>query len=113
VPHVELAPEEVKLATTLVEASMAKRFDFTRYTDEYTSKVAKLLEDKAAGKKIGPAREREEPVVINLMDALRKSLEGTKHAGSTGNGQRGRKSKTKRRASESKTRREVSRRKTG
>ena len=55
--------------------SSAKRFDFAQYHDTYTSKLRELIEAKAAGKKIVAPRGQEEPHVINLMDALRRSLE--------------------------------------
>jgi DNA end-binding protein Ku len=79
VPDVQVSAEEVKLARTLIEASTAEDFDFAKYRDEYTSQVKELIEAKAAGKKIVAGRTEEEPAVINLMDALRQSLDRAKH----------------------------------
>jgi DNA end-binding protein Ku len=83
IPDVQMSADELKLARTLVEASTAKNFDFGKYKDEYTSQVKKLIEAKAAGKKIVAGSSEEEPAVINLMDALRQSLERTKHKPAT------------------------------
>ena len=79
VPDTPVSAEEVKLARTLVEGSTAEDFDFARYQDEYTGKLTQLIERKAAGKKVVAVRKEEEPAVINLMDALRQSLQATKH----------------------------------
>lgn len=79
VPDVRGTEEEVRLAKTLVEASTAKEFDFDRYRDKYTDEVTKLIEAKAAGKKLVAAPRGEAPPVINLMDALRQSLEQAQH----------------------------------
>jgi DNA end-binding protein Ku len=81
VPHVSVSAEERRLAESLVEASTSKDFDLARYKDEYTAKLTKLIEAKSRGKKITAARKHEEPAVINLMDALRQSLDRAKHRG--------------------------------
>jgi DNA end-binding protein Ku len=69
--------QELELARTLVEASSADKFDFSEYKDLYTERVTKLIEAKSQGKTVrGPHKEKA-PAVINLMDALRKSLKET------------------------------------
>ncbi len=78
IPDVQAAAEEVKLARTLIEGATAEEFDFGKYEDQYTGQVAALIERKAKGKKVVAARKEEEPAVINLMDALRQSLEATR-----------------------------------
>jgi DNA end-binding protein Ku len=77
VTHGAVSAEERRLAETLIEASTAEDFDLARYKDEYTSKLTKLIEAKAKGKKVVAPRSHEEPAVINLMDALRQSLNRT------------------------------------
>jgi DNA end-binding protein Ku len=74
-------PAEIKLAKSLVEASTADEFDFGKYQDEYTEHVRTLIESRAAGKKIVAGRDEEEPAIINLMDALRQSLDEAKTGG--------------------------------
>jgi DNA end-binding protein Ku len=70
-----------KLAQTLVRNWTTDDFDFERYDDEYREKVKDLIQAKSRGKEmIAPEEEEEEPQVINLMDALKKSLEGFKSA---------------------------------
>jgi DNA end-binding protein Ku len=76
----EVSAEERRLAQTLIEASTSEAFDLSRYHDEYTARLAKLIEAHSKGKKIVAEKAHEEPVVINLMDALRQSLDRTRKA---------------------------------
>lgn len=71
------------VATTLIEKKTAE-FDISRFKDNYTSALRELVERKTKAKsaKRVTAGEEEEPVstgdnVIDLMDALKKSLEKT------------------------------------
>lgn len=74
-PETEVPAKEFELARGLVEASTTKHFDLSTYKDQYSGKVLKLIEKKAAdrGIKQSPAAEGA-PAIINLMDALRQSL---------------------------------------
>lgn len=74
VPPTDIAPEELNLVKTLITASTAKEFDFSKYKDHYTENLAKLIEAKVAGKEIVAAPAQEENQVINLMEALRQSV---------------------------------------
>jgi len=69
-----VTPEELKLAKTLIEASTAKKFDFSKYKDVYTEKLTKLIEAKVAGEEIVAPPVHEQAQIINLMDALRQSV---------------------------------------
>jgi DNA end-binding protein Ku len=73
--------EEVRLATMLVDASTKKDFDVTAFKDEYNSQLRDLLEAKVAGREIvaPPMIEHEAPVV-NLMEALKRSVSQSKTA---------------------------------
>lgn len=70
--------EELKLALRLVEALERPAFDPKAFEDTYRARVEKAAREKARGKPI-----REEPAaaprgaVVDLMDALQKSLAGT------------------------------------
>lgn len=75
VPEVEVSAKELALARSLVEASTPEEFDLGTYRDAYTGKLLKLIETKAGPRKKSAGRGHEEPAVINLMDALRKSLD--------------------------------------
>jgi DNA end-binding protein Ku len=73
-PKTEIAPEELKLAKTLITASTAKKFDLGTYKDMYTEKLTQLVEAKIAGKEIVAPPAHEGPQVINLMEALKQSV---------------------------------------
>jgi len=67
--------KELHMAEQLVE-SLAASFDPKKYKDTYREQVLALLERKAAGEEIvaEPAAEEPRGKVVNLMDALAKSL---------------------------------------
>lgn len=66
--------QELSLAKQLIQGSTSK-FDLTAYKDDYQAAVVKLVNAKRKGKPI-PEPEPEAPraKVVNIMDALRKSL---------------------------------------
>jgi DNA end-binding protein Ku len=70
----------VSLAGHILD-SKAGHFDASKFKNEYELALRKLVKRKAAGKRIEPPAEREQPSnVIDLMDALRNSLKGRKAA---------------------------------
>lgn len=79
-PRAKLDKEMVDLASELIERKSGP-FDPEDYDDKYATELKKLIARKAKGEKIVAAPEPEpaESNVINLMDALRKSL-GDKRA---------------------------------
>ncbi len=80
-PHRNLVNEkELKLATTLVE-SLAGKFDPTQYKDTYRENLEKLVAAKAKGKQIAVTPEPKAAKVVDIMEALRKSLSDKKKAG--------------------------------
>jgi DNA end-binding protein Ku len=71
--NVEVKPQEIQLAEQLVK-SLAGPFDPKRYEDEYQKRLLELVEAKAEGKIVeGPGPRKTAPVV-DLMQALQKSL---------------------------------------
>ncbi len=70
----KVTPEERKLAAALVEQSMVEQFDLSGLKDHYTERVTQLIEAKAGGKRIHAPKRAKHAGVINLMDALKKSL---------------------------------------
>src|SRR5262249_57271244 len=73
-----LPRETVKLAEHILDTK-AGHFDPSKFKDEYENALKTLVRRKAKGKTIEVPEERPEPSnVINLMDALRQSVEGTK-----------------------------------
>jgi DNA end-binding protein Ku len=74
----EVSPEELKLAKTLIGASVLEEFDLGKYKDTYNEKLTALIHAKAEGREIVAPPSVEGPKVINLMDALKQSLEEAK-----------------------------------
>ena len=66
--------EELRLASKLIEASTNKKFDITKYEDTYDERLKQLIEAKRDEREVAVAEEVEEAPVINLMDALRRSV---------------------------------------
>jgi DNA end-binding protein Ku len=67
---------EVDLAKMLIDQLSTEKFEPAKYTDEYREKLLGIIEMKVEGKEIttsAPAAERTQ--VIDLMDALKQSLE--------------------------------------
>jgi DNA end-binding protein Ku len=66
--------QELALAKQLVEGSTSK-FDLVAYKDDYEAAVVKLVNAKRKGKPMPePEPDRPRTKVVNIMDALRKSL---------------------------------------
>ncbi len=65
-------PEQLKLAQTLIE-SKAGKFDPRHFEDHYQVALKELVQAKLKGAKL-PEAKRPTARVINLMDALRKSV---------------------------------------
>lgn len=78
-PDTKLDPEMVALATELISRKAAP-FEPQRYKDSYAVALKALVDEKAKGRKIiaTPEAEPRGSNVVNLMDALRKSVQGDK-----------------------------------
>jgi DNA end-binding protein Ku len=75
--EVRIDPRELKMAISLVE-TLAGTFDPTRYEDEYRTALQKVVEAKAQGQTIEAPEAAEEPRVMDLMDALKASVEAAR-----------------------------------
>jgi DNA end-binding protein Ku len=74
----KVSKDMLQLAGHILDTK-AGHFDPGKFKDQYETALRKLIERKAAGKKIEPATPPAKPDnVINLMDALRQSLGGKK-----------------------------------
>jgi len=72
----EKVPKDMlDLATHIVETKRGK-FQPDKFEDEYEDALKELLRKKQKGEKIEQPKERAPSNVINLMDALRKSVQG-------------------------------------
>ncbi|MGH7231576.1 MAG: Ku protein [Nitrospiraceae bacterium] len=70
--------QELDLAMTLIEQLSASDFDATGFTDEYRDRVLEMINKKAAGEKITIEPQEKTAPVVDLMQALRASLEKPK-----------------------------------
>ncbi len=86
-PSVEGASErELKMAQSLID-SMSVKWDPTNYRDRYRERVEQLIEQKLEGREtIVPRRPEKDSNIVNLMDALQRSVAqiGAKRAGRDG-----------------------------
>jgi DNA end-binding protein Ku len=79
-----VSPAELKMAENLV-AMMAKDFDPSEYQDEYKKAVLELVEAKVEKRQIIEAAEPEvETTVVDLMAALKASVEKAKRSEQAG-----------------------------
>jgi DNA end-binding protein Ku len=72
-----LPKEMLDLATHIVD-TRSGHFDPSKFEDRYENALIDLLKKKEAGEKIEPAKEGPAPRVVNLMDALRASIDAEK-----------------------------------
>jgi DNA end-binding protein Ku len=77
IPDLKLSKEMLDLATHIVNTKSG-HFDPSLFQDRYENALIDLLKKKEAGEKIEPAPEAAAPRVVNLMDALRASIDTEK-----------------------------------
>jgi len=80
--HVNMKPQEIKLTEQLI-ASLTEPFKPQQYHNEFQQRLKQLIEAKKQGKtvEIGAESKRKAPV-IDMMTALKKSLEAGSSGGS-------------------------------
>src|SRR6266481_1020707 len=76
IEHKEINKDELKLSISLVE-SMASTLKELDLTDRYSDALREMIEAKIAGRQVVTVAEEEKPVV-DIMTALRQSIEQTK-----------------------------------
>jgi DNA end-binding protein Ku len=82
IPDLKLPPEMTELAHVIIDKKSG-HFDAAEFNDRYEDAVVELIRSKQAGL---PARATEQPRpnnVVNIMDALRKSIEAAGGAAPT------------------------------
>jgi DNA end-binding protein Ku len=81
IKDIKMEGEMLKLAEHIVESKMAD-FDPTKFEDHYETALVDMLRKKQAGFKLPKGKERAPTPtnVVNLMDALRKSIAGGRRA---------------------------------
>jgi DNA end-binding protein Ku len=73
----KVSEQEMNMAKLLIN-SMDTPFDATKYKDEYQEKLRELIETKISGKEIVATKEDNTNKVIDLMEALKASVEKAK-----------------------------------
>lgn len=71
----EPTDEEMKLARMLLETTYEDDPHLEQYEDTYTDKLREVIEAKVEGHKVIAPPTEEAPPVINLLDAIRRSLD--------------------------------------
>jgi DNA end-binding protein Ku len=72
----KLQKGEVEMAKSLVE-NLSDEFDPEKYDDTYRKELLELIKAKAKGKELPEPKEEEDGEVVDLMEALRESVERT------------------------------------
>jgi DNA end-binding protein Ku len=77
IPKTDVKPAELKLAQQLIEQQTSPTFDPSQYTDDVAARIEAAVQRKVEGQEITltEAPESGGAQVIDLMDALRASLE--------------------------------------
>ena len=76
IPKLDLSKELLDLASHIIDTKVGK-FTPTAFKDRYENAVIALIHAERAGKKPTPTKQEARPSnVVNLMDALRRSLDG-------------------------------------
>jgi DNA end-binding protein Ku len=71
-----VAAQELKLAKTLIDATRADQAELENFRDLYAERMRELIDAKVAGREVArPKTTGKAPATINLMDALKASLE--------------------------------------
>lgn len=74
IPNPRIARDMIRLAEHILDTKAA-HFDPKKFTDRYETAPRKLVKRKASGKKIEAAASEEKPSnVVDLMEALRRSV---------------------------------------
>jgi DNA end-binding protein Ku len=71
----KIRPDEIKLAKQVIANFETGELDLQEYKDEYQEELRRIIDAKIAGEEVIATREDAPPNVINLMDALRQSLD--------------------------------------
>ena len=78
--HVQVRPQELKLAKQLVD-ELSAHFNPGKYRDEYQQRMKGLIESRQKGHKITAAPQPKPARVVDMMEALKKSLAAREAAG--------------------------------
>ncbi len=69
----KFSAKELKLAGQLID-TLAGKFDPAKFHDEYQVNLQRLIEQKQKGERVTVSKREKPAPVVNILDALRKSL---------------------------------------
>jgi DNA end-binding protein Ku len=75
--NVKVSPKELQMAVSLIE-NLSATFDPEKYEDEFQAAVQKLIRARVEGAPLPEAPSKQGAKVVDLMEALRASIEATK-----------------------------------
>ena len=78
--EVKISPKEVQMAVSLID-NLSNTFDPERYEDDYQVALKKVINAKVEGAPLPEAPTEKGAQVVDLMEALRASIEQTKKRG--------------------------------
>ena len=85
---VKISPRELSMAKSLIENLAEDRFDASRYHDDYQEALKRVIDAKVEGTEVVEAEEPEaEGKVMDLMEALKASVEAAKKSRAQAAGQ--------------------------
>ena len=70
----KVKPDEIKLAKQVI-GNFEAALNLAEYRDEYQEELQRIIDAKIAGEEVVATVEETPPKVVNLMDALRQSLD--------------------------------------
>jgi DNA end-binding protein Ku len=70
----KVKPDEIKLAKQVI-GNFEGQLNLAEYRDEYQDELQRIIDAKIAGEEVVATAEETPPKVVNLMDALRQSLD--------------------------------------
>jgi len=70
----KVKPEEIKLAKQVI-SNFEGEFNLAEHADAYQEELQRIIDAKIAGEEVVATTEEAPPKVVNLMDALRQSLD--------------------------------------
>ena len=76
-PDLEVRPKELELARQLVE-NLSEPFQPEKFKDEYLVQVEELIDSRLKGRQLTVIAPRAKPRVVDLMEALQKSVAQTR-----------------------------------
>jgi DNA end-binding protein Ku len=79
IPEMDLPKQMLELAQHIID-KMTGKFEPEQFEDRYEQAVVELIRSKQKGTPIKPQPTHRQSNVVNLMDALRRSVEGAKPA---------------------------------